>query len=176
MPAGRSLHVLDLYAGTGLFSLPLVARGHHVTAIEENAQAVRDADDNVRLNRLPAKNIRLLTSRVEDALQRIERESSDVVILDPPRQGCPPALIDLLFRRVQPPRAIYVSCNPEALAAELPAIVDAGYTVDRIQPVDMFPHTTHIEAVVTVSRSSARGKRESDPAPRASAKPRSRRR
>jgi 23S rRNA (uracil1939-C5)-methyltransferase len=171
-----ALRVLDLYSGTGLFTLPLAARGHDVIAIEENAQAVRDAEDNVRLNRLPAGKVVLIASRVEDALRRIGHTDADLVILDPPRQGCPPALLEFVFRRLQPPRAVYVSCNADTLAAELPLVVDAGYAIERVQPVDMFPHTTHIETVLIVSRSSRRGRRESDSAPPASARPRSRRR
>lgn len=154
---GPALHVLDLYAGTGLFALGLAARGHVVTAIEENRPAIDDAAANVRLNKLAAANVRLRAERVEDALTTLRRRragppdaSFDLAILDPPRQGCPASVIRTLFPQLRPPRVVYVSCNPEALAAELPAIVDAGYEVSRVQPVDMFPHTTHIETVVTL--------------------------
>lgn len=144
--------LLDLYAGSGLFAMPLAARGHSVTAVEENAQAVRDAGVNQRLNDIAHDRIRFVRARVEDALHRCARERFDAVLLDPPRQGCTRSVIDGVFRVIAPPRAIYISCNPEALAAELPAIVGAGYRVERVQPVDMFPHTTHIEAVVTLTR------------------------
>jgi 23S rRNA (uracil1939-C5)-methyltransferase len=152
VPEDASTRILDLYAGSGLFTLPLAVRGHFVNAVEENHQAVKDAEANVRLNRVPAANVRLHAARVEDALKRMPREAFDVVILDPPRQGCPPEVIHSVFARVQPRRTIYVSCNPEALAAELPQIVARGYHVSRVQPVDMFPHTTHIETVVTLDR------------------------
>lgn len=145
-----SLEILDLYAGSGLFSLPLAARGHHVTAVEENAQAVKDTEANVRLNRISPANVRLYPSRVEDALKRVQRGPFDLVILDPPRQGCPPAVLRAVFGRIRAPHVLYVSCNPEALASELPMIVEAGYEVRRVQPVDMFPHTTHIETMVTL--------------------------
>jgi 23S rRNA (uracil1939-C5)-methyltransferase len=148
--------VLDLFAGSGLLSLPLAAQGHDVTAIEENAQAVKDADANLRLNKIPAGRVRLHARRVEDALESLSRDPYDLVVLDPPRQGCPPDVARELFAHMCPPLVVYVSCNPEALAAELPAIVDAGYDIARVQPVDMFPHTTHIETVVTLSRAARR--------------------
>jgi 23S rRNA (uracil1939-C5)-methyltransferase len=150
------VRVLDLYAGSGLFTLPLAARGHHVTAVEENFQAIKDAEANIRLNRMPADGIRLHASRVEDLLPRLRRERFDAVVLDPPRQGCAPGVLRAIFGRIRPARVVYVSCNPEALAAELPAIVDEGYRVQRVQPVDMFPHTTHIETVVTLTASQSR--------------------
>ena len=61
-------------------------------------------------------------------------------------------VLDAVFEDLRPPRAIYVSCNPETLSLELPRIVTAGYRVTRVQPVDMFPHTPHIETVVTLDR------------------------
>jgi len=151
-PAGAPLRVLDLYAGSGLLSLPLVKAGARVTAVEENRQAMKDAEANIRLNRIPGGLMRLITSSVEDALPRVTRDPWDAVVLDPPRLGCPPDVLDAVFNHIAPPRAVYVSCNPEALAAELPVILNAGYRVTKIQPVDMFPHTDHIETVVALSR------------------------
>jgi len=151
-PEGAPLRVLDLYAGSGLLSLPLVKAGARVTAVEENRQAMKDAEANIRLNRIPGGLMRLITSSVEDALPGVSRDPWDAVVLDPPRQGCPPEVLDAVFNHIAPSRAVYVSCNPEALAAELPVILNAGYRVTRIQPVDMFPHTDHIETVVALSR------------------------
>ena len=144
--------MLDLYAGSGLFALPLAARGHDVIAVEENLQAVRDADANLRLNKIPSGRVRLQAGRVEDALKSLSRDPFDLIVLDPPRQGCPPAVARQLFGRMRAPLAIYISCNPEALAEELPAIREHGYEIVRVQPVDMFPHTTHIETVVLLRR------------------------
>jgi 23S rRNA (uracil1939-C5)-methyltransferase len=150
---GRSpKRVLDLYCGSGLFSLHLAKQGATVTAVEENRQAIADAEANVRINRLPQGQVRFVAARVEDALARAAKESWDAVVLDPPRQGCPPAVIDTVFERIRPARAVYVSCNPGALAKELPVILKAGYRVTRVQPVDMFPHTDHIETVVSFAR------------------------
>jgi len=149
---GDAKHILDLYAGSGLLSLPLVKAGARVTAVEENRQAMKDAEANIRLNRIPGGLMRLITASVEDALPRMARDPWDAVVLDPPRQGCPPEVLDAVFNHLAPPRAVYVSCNPEALAVELPVILNAGYRVTSIQPVDMFPHTDHIETVVALSR------------------------
>src|SRR5690606_10791146 len=76
----------------------------------------------------------------------------DAVVLDPPREGCSRAVIDVVFGAVRPPIAVYISCNPEALARDLARIVSHGYQIGSIQPVDMFPHTEHIETVVTLAR------------------------
>ncbi|MFA5908926.1 MAG: 23S rRNA (uracil(1939)-C(5))-methyltransferase RlmD [Vicinamibacterales bacterium] len=149
---GSSPHILDLYSGSGLFALPLAKAGARVTAVEENRQATKDAEANIRLNRIPDGRVRLMTSSVEDALPRVGRDPWDAVILDPPRQGCPPEVLAAVFEGIVPARAVYVSCNPEALAAELPVILKAGYRVTRIQAVDMFPHTDHIETVVALAR------------------------
>jgi len=149
---GQSRRVLDLYCGSGLFSLPLARAGVMVTAVEENRQAIADAESNVRLNRLPPGQIRFITARVEDALARAGKDPWDAVVLDPPRQGCPPAVIAAVVERIRPSRIVYVSCNPDALAKELPVILNGGYKVSRVQPVDMFPHTDHIETVMAFER------------------------
>ena len=146
---GSAKKVLDLYCGSGLFSLPLARTGAVVTAIEDNRQAIVDAESNVRLNRIAPNQIRFIAARVEDALARVEKQPWDAVVLDPPRQGCPPAVLTAVFERIRPRRAVYVSCNPDALAMELPVILRTGYRVTRVQPVDMFPHTDHIETVMT---------------------------
>jgi 23S rRNA (uracil1939-C5)-methyltransferase len=144
--------VLDLYCGSGLFSLALAGANTRVVGIEESGQAIRDAEANARLNRIEPGRVRFVCARVEDGLARLARDIWDAVVLDPPRQGCPPSVIGAVFERVQPARAVYVSCNPAALATELPAILRAGYHVESIRAVDMFPHTDHIETVVQLSR------------------------
>ncbi len=145
---GGARRVLDLYCGSGLFSLHLAKGGATVIGVEENRQAIADAEANLRLNKLPPDRARFLASRVEDALGRMAREPWDAIVLDPPRQGCPPGVLATIFGTMRPPRVVYVSCNPEALAGELPSILKTGYRVVRVQPVDMFPHTEHIETVI----------------------------
>lgn len=156
-PAGRALRVLDVYSGSGLFGLPLAQRGHAVTMIEDNAQAMKDAAENLRTNRIPATQVRMMCERAEVALSENRSRGPvirniDLAVVDPPRDGCPPSVIDALFHTIRPDRVVYVSCNPEALAHELPGILDAGYQPERVLPVDMFPHTEHVEVVVTLRR------------------------
>lgn len=138
--------MLDLYSGSGLFALPLARSGARVTAVEENRQAVRDAEANMRLNHLPSQAVRLIAARTEEALTRLGRERYDAVVLDPPRQGCPETVIDHVCR-LAPGRIVYVSCNPEKLATEQKRFGLRGYRLTSLQGVDMFPHTEHIEAV-----------------------------
>ena len=120
-----------------------------MTGVEENRQAIKDAEANLRLNRLPEGQVRFIAGRVEDSHQR---RPFDAVVLDPPRQGCPPRVLSAVFEQLRPSRAVYVSCNPDALAKELPDILKAGYRVKRVQAVDMFPHTNHIETVMAFER------------------------
>jgi 23S rRNA (uracil1939-C5)-methyltransferase len=143
--------VLDLYCGSGLFSLPLAAAGARVVGVEENRDAVRDAEMNLRLNRIAGDNARFVCGRVEEVLVKLPKEDWDAVVLDPPRQGCPRPVLSAVFEKLAPPRAVYVSCNLDALVAELPTILNAGYRIDRIRAVDMFPHTDHIETVAECS-------------------------
>ena len=147
--------VLDLYAGAGLFALALARAGDQVIAVEENRQAVADGEASRRLNNIGEQHCRFVTRRVEDFLRTV-RHSFDAVVLDPPRTGCSPAIIASLFGRVSPPLAIYVSCNPEALARDLRAIVRRGYAVSSLQPVDMFPHTAHVETVAVLKKMERR--------------------
>lgn len=147
--------VLDLYSGSGLFAIPLARRGSRVVAVEENRQAVNDAEANLRLNRVADDSVRLLAARTEDAMARLSRERFEGVVLDPPRQGCPDAVLDAVVR-LGARRVIYVSCNPQRLALERPRIERAGYRLSRLRGVDMFPHTDHIEAVATFERASTR--------------------
>jgi 23S rRNA (uracil1939-C5)-methyltransferase len=149
---GDASRVLDLYSGSGLFTIPLALDGAFVTAVEENPQANDDAALNLRLNRVPEGRVRLIRARAEDALPRLLRERPEAVVIDPPRQGCAAQVLPAILQDLAPPRVVYVSCNPEVLAADLGVIRHAGYRIGRLQPIDMFPHTDHIETVVVAAR------------------------
>jgi 23S rRNA (uracil1939-C5)-methyltransferase len=163
LPGASGLRVLDLYSGGGLFALPIAQRGHRVTAVEESRKANRDAELNRRQNGVAAGVLELVASSVERALPRLAGKGFDAVILDPPREGAPESVIRGVFERLRPARGILVSCNPEALARELPLAVAAGYRVLRVQPVDMFPHTPHVEAVAVLERRGTGERHEPGP-------------
>jgi 23S rRNA (uracil1939-C5)-methyltransferase len=152
--------VLDLQAGSGLFSLPLARRGHEVVAVEENPAAVADAVASLALNGIDARRCRFVRARAEDWVRDEGAPGQggpafEAVILDPPRDGCPPGLIRAIREAWRPARIVYVSCNPRALATNLREAMAEGYRVEEIEPVDMFPHTAHIEAVVLLIRGGA---------------------
>ena len=142
--------VLDLYAGSGLFAIPLAIAGHEVTAIEENRLAVSDGNAALRLNEAARGRCRFIASRVEAAMASLRH--ADAVVLDPPRDGCAAAVLRDVCQRLRPARVVYVSCNPEVLAAELSTMGGWGYRIGSVQPVDMFPHTAHIETVAVIDR------------------------
>ncbi len=162
VPESERGPVLDLYAGIGLFSIPIARRGQHVIAVEENPVAVSDGTASLHFNKVSPDACRFVRSRVEDWLGEAAKEAAlhagsarfGVVVLDPPRDGCPPEAMRYLLERLRPNRVVYVSCNPRALAEDLARAAEAGYDVEKIQPVDMFPHTSHIEAVALLIRRS----------------------
>jgi len=142
--------VIDLYAGCGLFAIPLALAGHDVIAVEENRLAVADGEAALRLNAGARNLCRFVARRVETAIGSIRR--ADVVVLDPPRDGCAASVLQEVFGRLRPALAVYVSCNPEALAVDLTTIFAAGYRIGSLQPIDMFPHTSHVETVAVLDR------------------------
>jgi 23S rRNA (uracil1939-C5)-methyltransferase len=152
VPAMAPGPILDLYAGVGLFSALLCKRGHSVIAVEENPLAVRDGIETLKQNRIT--DCRYISGKVETALKKLVRqEHFQVVILDPPREGCPEWALRMLARKLRPERIIDVSCDPRSLARDLALLTQAGYRVVEIQPIDMFPHTSHIESVALLIRS-----------------------
>jgi 23S rRNA (uracil1939-C5)-methyltransferase len=148
VPPGAT--VLDLYAGSGLFAIPLALAGHDVVAVEENRVSVADGEAALKLNPGAGQRCRFIARPVEKAIAALSR--TDVVILDPPREGCSPAALTGIVSRLAPRRILYVSCNPEALAGDLGTIIRGGYQLRSIQPVDMFPHSAHVEALAVLEK------------------------
>ncbi|MGH7788701.1 MAG: RsmD family RNA methyltransferase, partial [Candidatus Binatia bacterium] len=142
--------VLDLYAGAGNFSFPLRRRGAEVTAIEQDAAAAAAARAHAAGEEGPP--FRMLAARAEVAAAQLARQAAafDLAVLDPPRSGAA-ACVDALLQ-LAPARIVYVSCDPSTLARDLKALA-AAYRVEVVQPIDMFPHTYHIETVVRATRS-----------------------
>lgn len=144
-------HLLDLYCGAGLFANYLAGDYGLVTGIEENSTAVAAAGENAVINN--RKNTVFLTGRVEKVLVRVARSgpAPDTIILDPPRQGCLPDAITGIAA-LSPKKIIYVSCNPATLARDLALLAEQHYRVQFVQPIDMFPHTYHIECIVKLEK------------------------
>ena len=142
--------MIDLYAGSGLFAIPLARAGYHVVAVEENRAAVADGIAALRLNPEAGDRCRFIARRVEAIGPSLRH--ADAVVLDPPREGCSPPVLQEIFQRLRPALAVYVSCNPQSLADDLKIICRQGYRIRSLQPVDMFPHTPHVETVAVMRR------------------------
>ncbi len=145
--------VLDAYCGIGTIGIIAAKHGAgRVIGAELNGDAVRDAIVNARANNL--KNIRFYKTDAGEFMHSAanENEKPDVVFMDPPRAGSDKKFLDSLIK-MSPKTVVYVSCNPDTLARDLEYLVkNSEYAVKKIQPVDMFPHTAHIECVVLMSR------------------------
>jgi 23S rRNA (uracil1939-C5)-methyltransferase len=141
--------LLDAYCGIGTFTLPLAKAVKQAIGIEVHERSVDRAEANAIANGI--ENAFFYAGRVEDRLFQVASDrlfgEVDAVILDPPRQGCDPIVIDAL-RRLKPKRIGYASCKPATLARDLKMLCEGGlYTLDRVQPVDLFPHTSHVESI-----------------------------
>lgn len=145
--------VLDTYCGIGTIGIVAAKRGAgRVVGVELNGDAVRDAVVNAKANNL--NNIRFYKGDAGEFMYEVsdEDEKPDVVFMDPPRAGSDTKFLDSLIK-MSPETVVYVSCNPETLARDLNYLSkNSDYKVRKIQPVDMFPHTAHVECVVLMSR------------------------
>ncbi len=143
--------VLDAYCGTGTIGLSMAASAREIVGVEVNRDAVADARENALRNDIP--NAIHITADAGQYMREAAAagESFDVVVTDPPRAGCSPAFLKSLLT-LAPERVVYVSCDPETLARDLHMLVKGGYRVRRIQPVDMFPFTGHVETVCLLSK------------------------
>ena len=138
--------VIDAYCGIGSISLFLAQKTGQVMGVEIVEQAIEDAKRNAKLNGLT--NTYFEAGPAEEVIPRWYKEGkvADVLVVDPPRKGCDEALLNTIIEQ-KPKRVVYVSCNPATLARDLRILEDGGYKTQEVQPVDMFPHTTHCEAV-----------------------------
>ncbi|HBY61998.1 MAG TPA: class I SAM-dependent RNA methyltransferase [Solibacterales bacterium] len=147
LPEQGGAKALDLYAGVGLFSLPLARRFERVISVESSQSAVRDLEFNAeRAGVAPV----VWRGAVEEYLTSVERPV-DFVLADPPRAGLGKAAVESLLR-LGAPRMTLVSCDPSTLARDLAALLAGGYRIDGITLVDLFPQTFHIETVTRLSR------------------------
>lgn len=138
--------VIDAYCGIGTISLFLARQAGRVYGVEIVPEAIEDAGRNAALNSIANASFEAGAAEVVIPRWREEGIVPDVIVVDPPRKGCDPALLNTILA-MQPQRVVYVSCNPSTLARDLRVLEDGGYRTVEVQPVDMFPHTTHIECV-----------------------------
>lgn len=145
--------VFDLYSGLGSISLFLAKKAKKVYGIEVIKPAIEDAKENAKLNRI--KNVEFHSGKVEEVFPKLYKQGikADVVVVDPPRKGCDQKVLDTIVE-MNPKKVVYVSCNPATLARDLKYLGENGYKTLEIQPVDMFPHTVHVETVVLIVASS----------------------
>ncbi len=144
-------NVYDIYCGIGTISLCLAQKAKKVYGVEVVEAAIEDANKNARINNVD--NVEFFTGEAEVMVPRLYKQGikADVVVVDPPRKGCNEKVLDTIVK-INPERVVYVSCNPATLARDLKYLDEKGYRTVEVQPVDMFPHTSHVETVVLMSR------------------------
>ena len=143
--------LLDLYCGTGTIGLTMADKVKSLIGVEIIPQAIENAKENARLNGI--ENVRFVCDDATGMAKILYDEGirPDVVILDPPRKGCTPEVIETVAK-MGPDRVVYVSCDPATLARDLAIFEKLGYETVKATAVDMFPRTTHVESVVLLSR------------------------
>ena len=141
---------LDLYAGVGLLSLPLARAFGEVTAVESGAGAVRDLQFNAE--RAGLSNLLAVSQTAEEHLAQLER-TPDLIVLDPPRTGLGKAVVARLAE-LKPRQITIVACDPATLSRDLAGLVGAGYRIENMTLIDLFPQTYHIETVVRLGLSA----------------------
>ncbi len=148
--AGNTSSAFDLYCGTGTFTLFLSKKALKVTGTDSTSEAIINARGNARLNCV--ENVTFLHRTAEASIELLEKaDKPRLVCLNPPRNGCSVKLLQDI-NKINPETIIYISCNPATLARDLSVLSDGSYQPKKVQPVDMFPHTTHVETVALLSR------------------------
>ena len=150
--------VYDLYSGIGTISLFIAGDVKKVIGIESVKAAVKNAEENARLNNV--NNADFHYGKAEEIFPVMIKEGkgANKIILDPPRKGCEKELVQAIIE-LNPERIVYVSCNPSTLARDLKLLVESGYRVDEVQPVDMFPHSVHVESIILMTYCGSGGKK-----------------
>ncbi len=144
-PTGEE-DILDLYCGTGTIGLSMADKVNSLIGVEIIPEAIEDAKVNADINNI--KNARFICGDAEVAAEKLKEEGirPQTVILDPPRKGCSQELLRTVSE-ISPEKIVYVSCDPATLARDCKRLLDLGYTVQEVTPVDMFPRTAHVETV-----------------------------
>jgi len=142
--------ILDVYAGSGSFSMFLSDLASNITAVEESESSVKDGLENLELNKI--QNISFLKGNADEALTELttNEEKFDFVILDPPRKGCSESVIESV-KKLAAKHIIYISCNPSTLARDV-KLLSEDFIPEFIQPVDMFCQTYHVESILVLTK------------------------
>lgn len=140
-------YVYDIYCGIGTITLMLAEKAKMVYGVEVMEKSISDAIKNSELNGI--YNVEFYAGRAESVMPDLYKDDkkADVVVIDPPRKGCEKRVLETIVK-VSPKKIVYVSCNPSTMARDIAHLVESGYSVEKAQPVDMFPMTPHVEAVV----------------------------
>lgn len=146
--------VWDLYCGIGTISLFLAQKAKQVYGVEIVEAAIADAKSNAARNHI--ENAEFFVGKAEEVLPKKYHEEqiyADVIVVDPPRKGCEQSVLDTMVQ-MQPKRIVYVSCDPATLARDVRVLVDKGYVLEKVQPVDMFPMSVHVETVALLTKNA----------------------
>ena len=144
-------NVIDAYCGIGTISLFLAQKARKVYGVEIVPEAIEDAKKNAELNGI--SNVEFAVGEAETVIPEWYENGivADVLVVDPPRKGCDEKLLQTIIN-MKPEKVVYVSCNPATLARDLRVLEDGGYRTVEVQPVDMFPQTTHVECVALIEK------------------------
>jgi 23S rRNA (uracil1939-C5)-methyltransferase len=141
--------VIDLYCGIGTFTLPIAKKAKQVIGIESHNLSIEQANRNAQVNNI--ENVKFILGQTEVILPEMD-EKPDIIILDPPRKGCQPEVIETLLT-LKPQKIVYISCHPATLARDLKMLCENGdYKLTFVQPADFFPQTPHVETAAIVCR------------------------
>ena len=146
--------LLDLYCGMGTIGLSMVQHCRELIGVEIIPEAIESAKANAsRMGADVAAKSRFFCADAGQAASRLASEglAPDIIVVDPPRKGCDQATLSAIIK-MAPRRLVYVSCNPATAARDCAILAQSGYSVDKVQPVDMFPRTGHVEAVILLSK------------------------
>ncbi|MBP3921987.1 MAG: 23S rRNA (uracil(1939)-C(5))-methyltransferase RlmD [Ruminiclostridium sp.] len=147
--------VIDAYCGTGTIGLIAAEKVKKVIGVEVNQSAIDDAIKNAELNSITSVEFFCDDAGKFMVALAEKGEKADVVFTDPPRAGCSREFLQSLVK-LSPRRIVYISCNPETLARDMQYLLHKGYRAEKIQPVDMFPHTRHVECIVCIQRNNGK--------------------
>lgn len=149
--------VFDAYCGTGTITLFLSQKAKKVYGVEIIKAAIDNANENASINNV--NNVEFFVGKSEEIIPELMEKgiNPEVIVVDPPRKGCDIKLLEAIGKAM-PKKVVYVSCDPSTLARDLKILEEKGYRTEIVQPVDMFPHTSHVETVIMMTRYGQDGK------------------